>query len=536
MVSAVAAIAGCTVKDLPYTPEIDTLPKHKGSKQLGGRGPKGTTPPHRTPNRAQAEHPEGTMRIRRLCLDTEEDRTEPDPDPAMDWEAGPDKHAQLRTLLHRRGLHPIPGREGNDYTLWTALIESGHEYFHKRTPKEAERMVLLSIPDMREEELRCPIQGFPQQEWTVSLCVSRITKRALILHTQCREAPVEVTWGGVPYALEMHFALTNEHGAGPLDHFAYLLWTAAPVLALGAKPGTFLKYSQGPIRLQADHCVFKHHHPMPPEWEWHGGPRGLFHCLAASADQEEDGQPLQAEEVCRAIVQMMHEDADGTDTMMVRHLAMAALMTTAQYEEQLENADFFDRAMLLYSSRVTNARLEIHLPGESQPHVFDWNELGEPDKTTRILWKNRDDSRALDMWALALDEDLATQIEEEEACEAVSAPREDKWTWDEVRAPTPAALISQLVTQRPADTEIWGGIHLTTLDHNTHAEMQEHDLRYRTYDDGLKSLCPTIVPSAYVIDKCLGLMAAAHKARYGKHPPTNGEVWVYSPEECHDTE
>eukprot|EP00961_Rhodomonas_salina_P283772 3835165-Rhodomonas_salina.2 len=66
--------------------------------------------------------------------------------------------------------------------------------------------------------------------------------------------------------------------------------------------------------------------------------------------------------------------------------------------------------------------------------------------------------------------------------------------------------------------------------------MEEHNLRYRTYDDGLTSLCPTIVPSEYVIDKCLGLMAAAHQAGYGKHPQTNREVWVCSLEECHDTE
>lgn len=73
------------------------------------------------------------------------------------------------------------------------------------------------------------------------------------------------------------------------------------------------------------------------------------------------------------------------------------------------------------------------------------------------------------------------------------------------------------------------------LDHNTHTEMEEHNLLYRTYNDWLTSLCPTIVLSAYVIDKCLGLMAAAHKAGYWKHLPTNREVWVYSPEECHDT-
>eukprot|EP00961_Rhodomonas_salina_P111239 1496575-Rhodomonas_salina.3 len=154
---------------------------------------------------------------------------------------------------------------------------------------------------------------------------------------------------------------------------------------MGARPGTFLRYSQGPIRSQADHCVLKHHHLMPPDWEWHHCTRGLFHCLAAGTKREENEQQPLAEEVRSAIVQMMHEDAGWTDTMMVHHFAEAALMTTAQYEGQLDNKDFLDRAMLLYASRVTNVSIEIHLPCKSKPHVFYWNEPGEPDKTIKVL-------------------------------------------------------------------------------------------------------------------------------------------------------
>eukprot|EP00961_Rhodomonas_salina_P219130 2962258-Rhodomonas_salina.1 len=49
---------------------------------------------------------------------------------------------------------------------------------------------------------------------------------------------------------------------------------------------------------------------------------------------------------------------------------------------------------------------------------------------------------------------------------------------------------------------------------------------------GLTSLSPTIVPADTIIEKCLGLIAASHRAGYGAHPPTDGGIWVYAPREC----
>eukprot|EP00961_Rhodomonas_salina_P207002 2794445-Rhodomonas_salina.1 len=49
---------------------------------------------------------------------------------------------------------------------------------------------------------------------------------------------------------------------------------------------------------------------------------------------------------------------------------------------------------------------------------------------------------------------------------------------------------------------------------------------------GLTSLSPTIVPADTIIEKCIGLIAASHRAGYGTHLPTDGGIGVYAPKEC----
>eukprot|EP00961_Rhodomonas_salina_P111238 1496575-Rhodomonas_salina.2 len=58
------------------------------------------------------------------------------------------------------------------------------------------------------------------------------------------------------------------------------------------------------------------------------------------------------------------------------------------------------------------------------------------------------------MWALAPEEEFKAQTEEREIGEEASTQLEDKWTWDDVSAPTPAVLISRLVMQRQVDTDM----------------------------------------------------------------------------------
>eukprot|EP00961_Rhodomonas_salina_P117564 1582491-Rhodomonas_salina.1 len=82
------------------------------------------------------------------------------------------------------------------------------------------------------------------------------------------------------------------------------------------------------------------------------------------------------------------------------------------------------------SATEAKARVAIHIPGESQPHTFDWNRDTKPAATLNLLWKNQTEAGELDSWALAIDTDQnGTDGESEEEGRGV-LELEDEWTWD----------------------------------------------------------------------------------------------------------
>eukprot|EP00961_Rhodomonas_salina_P173722 2342699-Rhodomonas_salina.1 len=176
----------------------------------------------------------------------------------------------------------------------------------------------------------------------------------------------------------------------------------------------------------------------------------------------------------------MKKDARGNTTPILRHFAEAALLQPGEYAARLDDEHYVDRAMLIYASREANTRIAIHLPGESDPHEFDWDKETEQVGTLQLLWKNMAESGELDSWALSLNTNPSEEnLTSQEGSRAVVEP-EEEWTCKDVNGPTPAALIGCMVTQRPPSTEVCWGIRLTALDNYTHAEQKEHDLQYLT--------------------------------------------------------